>query len=317
MLSRSTCRTRPSSTNTRLLALAIAAGSLSFVGCASAPAAPGAPATDLHLARIVAGPDGPVIERPQAVTDRPLYDNQPAFSADGRTLYYTEMSDGQTDVVAFRPATGERRYVARTAESEYSPTPIPGEDAVSVVRVEADGRQRLWRLPEGGGAAEPLVPEIEGVGYHAWADDGRALLLFLLGEPTTLELVEVDSGARRRLAENPGRSLETLPDGRVAYLVPAPGGEGAEPVAGTIWAVGVGGEPAALAPALPGSQDFAVGPDGALWMASGTRIHHRPPGASEWREVADVAAWGLGAVSRLAVDRRGERLALVAERSTP
>jgi len=47
--------------------------------------------------------------------------------------------------------TGTRQVQAwaKTKESDFSPTPVPG-GGLSVVRFEADGTQRLWKLEEGG-----------------------------------------------------------------------------------------------------------------------------------------------------------------------
>ena len=42
---------------------------------------------------------------------------------------------------------------AETPENEYSPQPIPDDDGFSVVRVEADGDQRLWRFGPAGGCS--------------------------------------------------------------------------------------------------------------------------------------------------------------------
>lgn len=314
--------------------LCVLVGTVVVSGCASTttpdPAA-APPATDIWLIELAGTGERLELVRPENVTARPGYDNQPGFSPDGRTLYYTEIDGGQADPVAYDLASGERRHVARTPESEYSPTPIPrpgGSEsadradatagALSVVRVEPDGRQRLWRVPLAGGEPTLLLRNVEPVGYHAWVG-GRSerLVLFVLGEPPTLEVVEVATGRRRTVAENVGRAIQPLPEGAgggVAFIRNAAGDGEAEGEAGTILRLDpASGVATPLARALPGSQDFAVAPDGALWMASGTRLFRLAPGASEWREVGDVAAFGIGALSRLAVHPDGKRLAIVAE----
>ena len=61
------------------------------------------------------------------------------------------------------------------------------------MRVEKDGTQRLWHVPEGGAAPQPILPDVKGVGYHAWAD-ANTLVLFVLGQPPTLQVADRRTG---------------------------------------------------------------------------------------------------------------------------
>lgn len=301
-----------------------------FAAVAAVPAQD-PPSTDVYLARIVAAADddGAGLADVRPLTDRDGYDNQPAFSPDGETLYYTSIraaSEGeegedaapQADVHAVDLATGESRAVLSTPESEYSPTPIPdAEDALSVVRVEADGTQRLWRLPLDGGEPSPILETIRPVGYHAWLPDGDTLLLFVLDEPHRLVLARASRprGEGRTLAQDIGRALHALPSGDAFSFVwkNAPAKEGwwvtrAEPD-------GEGGaELTPLFPTLEGREDLAWSPDGHAWMAAGRTIYRRAPGDDEWEPVADLSGDVPGEITRLAVSPDGERLAFVAER---
>ena len=56
---------------------------------------------------------------------------------------------------------------------------MPAEQALSAVVVEADGRQRLWRLPLTGEPAV-LLPDVIGVGYHAWGPADDVMLFIFL-----------------------------------------------------------------------------------------------------------------------------------------
>ena len=85
----------------------------------------GAPATDIFLLDLRVQSGVLHLGRPQPITHHPGYDNQPAFSTDGRALYYTSESGGQTDIQRYDLATHETRPWALTKESEFSPTPAP------------------------------------------------------------------------------------------------------------------------------------------------------------------------------------------------
>lgn len=268
------------------------------------PAALAPPATDIWLLPFEGeAPDPAGLVR---VTDRPDYDNQPAFHPE-LGLLYTAAMEGQTDIFRYDPETGTWRRLTETPESEYSPTPVPWSDEISVVRVESDGTQRLWAFPVAGGEPRLLLPGVEPVGYHAWLPDG-SLALFVLGEPPTLQLADLDADTSSLVVGNIGRSLEPLPDpDRISFLQ-------RESDDGP-WAVrALNPETSViddLGTALEGSQDLAWHPDGRMLMGRDSRIYSRRPEQAEWRVLADLAPAGISGITRIAVASDGSRLAVV------
>ena len=85
-----------------------------------------------------------MIGEPVNVTRRSGYDNQPAFTPDGRALWFTRIgADAPADIWRVGvDGTGATR-VTHTDESEYSATITPDGQALSVIRVELDSTQRL------------------------------------------------------------------------------------------------------------------------------------------------------------------------------
>lgn len=290
--------------------LALTLAALAQAGVVSAQQAP--PGTDVWLAELDRDGDAWTLRAPRNLTDRDGYDNQPAFSADGTRLLYTSLRDGQTDVYEIDPASGATRRVTATAESEYSPTPHDGGTRISVVRVEADGTQRLWSFAADGSDPRLLAPDVRGVGYHAWLD-ARRLALFVLGDPFTLRRLDLDSGEATVVAERIGRSIHRIPDSTAASFV-ARDGEGE---AAAIFAVDFAGTTRrrlATAPATA-ERDYAWTPDGVLLAAVGAKLYRlRPERDADWTEFADLTTHGVAAVSRLAVSPDGRRLAFVADR---
>lgn len=280
---------------------------------APAPASEPPPSYSIWIADLTRDGDGWRLAAPRRLTDRDGYDNQPVFTADGDRILYASQHGEQTDVWQIDLASGVARAVTATAESEFSPTPYGDGSRFSVVRVEADGTQRLWSFAwPAGDDPRLLAPEARGVGYHAWLDD-RRLALFVLGEPFTLRMLDLASGTSTIVAERIGRSLHRVP-GSAAASFTAPDGDGE---ARALFAVEVdGSNRRRLAPAPPTVEgDFAWSPDGTLFASDGARLFRLRPGVdAAWIEVADLAAAGLGTVSRLAVSPRGDRIALVARR---
>ncbi|CAI3803581.1 hypothetical protein [Rheinheimera sp. MM224] len=153
------------------------------------------------------------------------YINQPAFSGDGESLFFT-LEQGkdaavQTDIGRYRIADKKQDVLTKTALSEYSPTLLPDGSGVSVVVVEADQTQRLWKL-DWQGNASLLKAEPKGVGYHAWGPE-QDLLLFILGDKEDNHTVRYldKNGKLTTLATGVGRALSWQPGTQKAYYTQA------------------------------------------------------------------------------------------------
>ncbi|MGQ0538780.1 MAG: TolB family protein, partial [Gemmatimonadaceae bacterium] len=244
-----------------LLGAAGAAGAAAHAQAAQ----PQPPGTDIYVARLLRQGSRLTLGPVRNVTRRPGYDNQPAFARDSRTLYYTSnRGDGQTDIWAVDVTGGRSRRVTRTRESEYSAAVTPDRTGLSVVRVEADSTQRLWRFPLGSGRPCLVLEHVKPVGYYAWADDST-VALFVLGRPASLQLARLDSRAVDTLAHDIGRSLHRVPGtGRVSFVDKADSAvwwiRSADPATRAV---------AAIAPLPTGVEDYTWTPRGELVASDG------------------------------------------------
>lgn len=285
-----------------------------LLAAATAAAQGAPPATDIYLVRLRGGAIG---DPPVNLTHRLGYDNQPAFTPDGRSLLYTVIgSDGQADIYRLDLGTRTRTRLTDTPESEYSPTPLPAGSGFSVVRVERDSAQRLWAFNASGQAPVLLLPHIAPVGYHVWLDD-HTVALFVLGSPNTLQVADLQTGTGRVIAHDIGQSLQRVPGGnRFSYLQRADSGwylQTADPSAAD-------GAPERIA-RMPRGAGYVVweSPSSVL-TAAGTLIYRldRSAGAAaRWTPIADFKEDGLRNLSRLALSPDGMWLAVVAEPATP
>lgn len=280
-------------------------------GPAAASTADIPPGTDIWIARLQRDGAGALsLSAPDNATRRPGYDNQPAFLPDGSGLYYTVIDDaGRADIWFHRLADGSSsRVTDTTPESEYSPTPLPTGDGLSVVRVEADSTQRLWRFDTDGGAPSVLLADVAPVGYHAWVDLDL-VVLYVLGEPATLQVAHLSTQTAAVVATDIGRSIQAIPGTRaVSYVQRLP--DGATEIRRLDPDTGVTER---IADGVEGGDFHAWTPDGALLQGHGGRLLSFRPGTdTDWREVADLTHLGLR-ISRLAVHPDGTWIALVAE----
>ena len=265
--------------------------------------------TDIWLAELLDSGRRLRVGTPQNATDRPGYDNQPAFLPDNSGFLYTAVDQtGQADTWRYELERGRKYRVTRTAEGEFSPTPLP-DGGFSVVRVEADNTQRLWRFDADGANATLLLEDVKPVGYHAWLDEHR-VGLFILGEPPTLAIADTRTGESRTVLSSIGRSLHRVPgEDRLSVLLKA---------ADDDWRIVLvdpaSGETTDAAPMLQPAEDYAWLQDGRLIMGRGSKLYLYEPGEDDgWHELADLAEHGITQITRIAVSPDASRIAFVVQ----
>lgn len=271
-----------------------------------------APSTDVYLAPItVSARDSFVAGKPVNITSRPGYDNQPAFAADERAVFYTSTrNDGQADIYRYDLATRQTMRLTATPESEYSATIMPGAKRFSVVRVERDSTQRLWSFAMDGSDPRLVLRTIKPVGYHAWLDSTH-VALFVLGNPATLQVATLGTEQVDTIALNIGRSLAPAGARAVSFVQRQPDSGFVlnrielDPVTGRSRVTSVASMP-------PGAEFVAWTATGAAITASGSRVFILRPGHREWEVLADWASDGITNITRLAISTRGDWLAFVA-----
>jgi len=294
------------------------------------------PATEIYLAPVRAGAM-PQIGAWINISNDPDYDNQPSFLPDNSGILFTSRRDGkQTDIYRYDLASKAVTQLTRTTESEYSATVTPDRKSFSVIRVESDGTtQRLWRFDLDGSNPRLVLENVKPGGYHAWIDETH-LALFVLGSPATLQIADTTTGKAEVAATGIGRSVLVRPGVRtVSYMtavqVPADRAAGLQQVPASRqvmeWNPATRTSTALFAP-FETSQDAAWAPDGALWMASGTKIMRRATQDTEWSLLTDLAfpsssngvilgpsgvLPAIKSITRMAISPDGKWLAFVAE----
>ncbi len=275
-----------------------------------APAAAAAPrGSDIWVATLAVADEAVSVRRVVNATARPGYDNQPHFLPGGQAFLYTSQRGTQTDIYEMTLDPHGDRQVTDTQESEYSPTLTPDGTTISVIRVEADTTQRLWRFPLTGTAAPSLIlTDIRPVGYHAWSDP-TTIALFVLGQPATLRIASTTTQQADTVASDIGRSLHLMPGGQAFSFTSRAGGQ-----PHTLKRIDIATRAIVTLIAMPeGTQDYAWMPNGMAIAASGDRLLVWRDGWADWREATFTKPAGMGAISRLAVSPGGDRLAIVAE----
>lgn len=269
------------------------------------------PSPDIYVATLTIARGAPSVGAPLNFTDRVGYDNQPSFTSDGTGIFYTSTrEDAQADIYRWDVRTRQSVRVTKTApESEYSATAIDNGRAISVIRVERDSTQRLWRFPLGAGEPSVLLERVKPVGYHAWVDD-HTLALFVLGNPSSLQLADTRTGNADTIATGIGRSLHRIPDARAISFV--------RKVSGTEWWI------ERLDPVTKATTRLVRLPEGVedyAWLPNGTAVCGRGSSllwwsgksSDEWKAIATFDQAGVHGITRIAISPGGDRIAFVAD----
>src|SRR2546421_3066722 len=235
--------------------------------------------SDIFLVDVKNERSGMQFGQPVKITTFAGYNNQPSFLLDGRSILYTSIRDKQADVYRYDVRSGATSQITNTPESEYSPTLMPDGKFISVVRVEADGTQRLWKFPLAGGLPSLILENIKPVGYHLWVDNDT-LALFVLGKPNTLQLVDLRSGKAEVIADNPGRILRRVPHENKFSFV--------HKVSDQEWLIKTFDlktrSIATYIKTFTGVEDYAWTPAGVLLMANGSKLLARKKSDFVWEE---------------------------------
>ncbi|HTK82769.1 MAG TPA: hypothetical protein VL633_10790 [Bacteroidota bacterium] len=265
------------------------------------------PETDIFVGHVSLTDNGFIIDSLVNMTHRDGYDNQPYFLPDGESFLFTEYLTNQSDIYRCYIRTDSIVRVTDTPESEYSPTIMPDGRSFSVVRVEKDSTQRLWKFPLQGGAPELLLENVKPVGYQAWIDS-ETVALFVLGDTNTLHIANVRTKGDQRLPGEIGRSIHKVVKGRLVSFV-------AKALPNQWWISTI--EPGAdaanrIVRTLPGRDLFAWTPGGEVVMGDSSKLYSWRPGSDVgWKLNSDLSKWGIAEVSRIAFSPKGDRIAVV------
>ncbi len=266
------------------------------------------PDTDIFLCDMKKDSAGWHFSKPVNLTRRKGYDNQPEFTADGRSFYFVSINQDTTQSDIYRCDFTRMRVerVTRTPESEYSPRRTPDSSWISVVRVDADSGQRFYVIPVSNTRVSSSVYGSDSIGYYTWVSDS-VIAMFVLGTPPTLQLLNVHTGKRTPLAASIGRCLKTDSEKHGLYFT-----DKSDSI--TTWIKRYdlsNGTITSVTSTLTGSEDFELLPDGSLLLGNAGILYAWANDKPSWTPVADFKQ-ELGDFYRIVVDPTGHRIAVVA-----
>ncbi|SHK31335.1 nuclear transport factor 2 family protein [Maribacter aquivivus] len=174
--------------------------------------------TEVYLASLDRSNDSLKIGTPINISNNEGYDNQPSFFSDDKILFASTRNN-QTDIALYDINDKTTIWLSNTPNgSEYSPLKILGRDAISAVRLDEDGLQRLYEYDLKTGDSKVLLPDLK-VGYHVWFSSDIIVCTVLIENRMDLVVYNLKENTHYTAHKNVGRSLHKIPKSNlISYI---------------------------------------------------------------------------------------------------
>lgn len=264
--------------------------------------------TEVYLSNLVKVNDSISLGKITNISNNEGYDNQPSFYDDNHILY-SSTRNGQTDIALYNIKDSASTWISNTPSgSEYSPLKIPGKEAVSAIRLDEDGLQRLYEYDLKTGKHNELLKDLK-VGYHVWYNDHIIVSTVLIENRMDLVVSNLKDKSNYTFQKNVGRSLHKIPDSDLISYVSK---ENGTPIIKSLHPIS--GATEEIVTLMDKSEDVCWTTDGTLISAyDQVLLAFNPSKDEKWRPVHRFGEKEINKISRLAVSPDGTFLALVSQ----
>ncbi len=238
------------------------------------------------------------------------YDNQPSFYND-RYILFASSRNEQTDIAKYDQRYNSKTWLNYTTGGEYSPQPIPESDAVSAVRLDKDGKQRLYRYSWSNGESQELIKDLV-VAYYTWFDKNTIVSAVIEGDNLNLYVTNLLDGKSRKYATNVGRSFHKIPGTNlISYISKTNDKE---------WEIRSlnpkNGVTKLVAYTIKDVEDICWADNRTLISGNGSDLYKLTLKKDlKWKKIANLSEYGINAITRLNLDSSKTKLLLVGNTS--
>lgn len=252
----------------------------------------------------------PTLSNPKNISNNDGYDNQPSFWDDD-TVIFSSTRENQTDVLKFNITQGSTTsWLTNTPTgSEYSPLKIPGKNAISAIRLDLDGLQRLYEYDLKTGDSTPITNL--KIGYHVWFNDHILVATVLVENRMDLVVIDLDRNSTTTVHKNVGRSLHKIPDTDLVGFI----SKGSKN-----WAIKsldpTTGMTTKITDTYQNEEDICWIAENTLITGAGkTLLTLDIASSTDWEPIMTFPQEEINNISRIAVNQGRTRLAFVADES--
>ncbi|QAA81494.1 hypothetical protein EI546_07030 [Aequorivita sp. H23M31] len=264
--------------------------------------------TEVYVFDIAPSYGGLDVMNAQNISNNKGYNNQPSFISN-EVVVFAKNNEGQTDIAEYNLTTKTEKWICNDTEgSEYSPQKFPTSNDVAAVRLDTDGKQRLYRYNSETGVSNEIIENLQ-VAYFAFYNNEKMLATVLSGDIMDLVLVNLKTKSTDTLLENAGRSLQKIPgNNSMSYTLVN------EDKNLDLYVLDMNLKESFFICELPsGTQDYVWLNDTQILTGKGSKLYiYDTLGTSEWNRVASLEEYEINDITRMAISPDGKKLALVA-----
>ena len=265
--------------------------------------------TEVYIFDISPSYSGMELLNARNVSNNEGYDNQPSFISN-ETLVFAGNNNGQTDISEYNLNSKIKTWVNQETEGgEYSPQKFPSSNDIAAVRLDKNGKQRLYRYDSETGKPSEIIEDLE-VAYFAFYNDDLILATVLADDKLDLVMINLTNKTVETLFRNAGRTLQRIP--KTDYMSYSLINEDRNL---DVYMLDMNSKENYFVSELPiGIQYYVWINDTQILVGSGNKLYmYDTLGEPEWNRVASLEDYGIKNITRMAISPNGKKIALVVE----
>ncbi|WCO00670.1 nuclear transport factor 2 family protein [Psychroserpens ponticola] len=236
------------------------------------------------------------------------YDNQPSFLND-RYILFASTRNGQTDIAKYDTRYGSKSWLNATEGGEYTPLKHPINNEISAVRLDKDGKQRLYSYSGSNGESTVLIKNLV-VAYYTWYDEHTIVSAVIENDNLNLFVSNLQDGTNTKYATSVGRSFHRIPNSNLVSFISKDNEnqwqiKSLNPKTGAI---------KVIANTLEGIEDICW-LDGKTLLSGkeSTLFKLRLQRDNNWKQITDLNSDGITKITRLAVNSESNKLLIAGD----
>lgn len=236
------------------------------------------------------------------------YDNQPSFMNKDYILFSSNRN-GQTDIIKYHTNYGSKTWLNFTKGGEYTPLKIPKKDAVSAVRLDPDGKQRLYAYSLKTSESTEIIKDLV-VAYYTWYDENTIVSAVIEDTELNLYVTDVNKGISKKYATNVGRSFHKIPNSNLVSFISKEDEtqwliKSLNPKTGAI---------KTIANTIEGVEDICWLNHITILSGKGSSLQKFTLNKdNNWKTVTDLSSYGITTITRLTTNPEATKLLIAAE----
>ena len=236
------------------------------------------------------------------------YDNQPSFLND-RYILFASTRNGQTDISKYDMRYDSKSWLNFTEGGEYTPLKIPNKNDISAVRLDKDGKQRLYAYNMSNGESTELIKDLV-VAYYTWFDDTTVVSAVIEDDLLNLFVTNTEMGTSRKYQTNVGRSFHKIPNSNLVSFI-SKTNENQWQIKSLNPKTGV---TKVIANTIDGVEDICWLDDKTILSGKDSILYKLTLRKdNNWKEVANLEANGISKITRLSANPDGTKLLIAGD----